>query len=44
MGVYDAGTRKYLLQKRQLTLQAVTDICRPDEAATAKMKSMSDSA
>ena len=44
MGVYDAGTRKHLLQKRQLALQAATDICRSDEAATAQMKSISDSA
>ena len=44
MGVYDAGTRKHLLQKRQLTLQAAMDICRSDEAATAQMKSINDSA
>ena len=37
MGVYDAGTRKHLLQ-------AATHICRSDEAATAQMKSISDSA
>ena len=44
MGVYDAGTRKHLLQKRQLTLQAAMDICHSDEAATAQMKSINDSA
>ena len=37
MGVYNAGMRKHLLQKRQLTLQAAMDICRSDEAATAQM-------
>ena len=44
MGVYDAGTRKHLLQKRQLTLQAAMEICRSDEAVTAQMKSINDSA
>ena len=44
MGGYDAGTRQHLLQKRQLTLQAAMDICRSDEAATAQMKSINDSA
>ena len=42
-GIRDSGTRKHLLQKRQLTLQAAVDICRSCEAASAKMKSIDDS-
>ena len=44
MGVYDAGTRKHLLHKWQLTLQAAVDMCCSEKAATARMKSINDSA
>ena len=42
LGICDQGTRKVLLQKRDLTLKQAEDICRSNEAATSQLKELGE--